>query len=116
MAGLISGPKAPRQPQIVYVPQKTYIPPTTSPIQQVSSGVSNNTPKYTGQSESQGSDDGPTSQNKGGEDAQKKSAEESRAINILASRRGRAGTIKTGFRGILDEKEMIPRRKTLLGE
>ncbi len=39
-----------------------------------------------------------------------------RAQNILKRRRGRAGTIKTSFRGVLTPNNLSPRRKTLLGE
>lgn len=49
------------------------------------------------------------------EDAEK-TADELRAANILARRRGRAGTIATSFRGVLSDAAFTPERKTLLGE
>lgn len=39
-----------------------------------------------------------------------------RVENLLRRNRGRSGTILTGFRGILSPNELVPRRKTLLGE
>ena len=104
MAGLISGPKAPRQPQIVYVPQASQpTPRSTTDRAQEANTYDQTTVNDSDQSQS-GTADGDVI------------AQQKRAKNILSSGRGRIGTIKTGFRGILDEKDLTPRRKTLLGE
>lgn len=43
-------------------------------------------------------------------------AAETRRENLLGRDRGRFGTVKTGFRGLLDLALPFGRRKTLLGE
>ena len=42
--------------------------------------------------------------------------EEMRAQKIVDRNRGRRGTIKTSFRGVLSENDLQPQRKSLLGE
>ena len=39
-----------------------------------------------------------------------------RAENLLKRSRSRLGTILTGFTGILSQSDLVPQRKTLLGE
>lgn len=39
-----------------------------------------------------------------------------RAENVLRRSRSRLGTVLTGFQGILSQNDLVPPRKTLLGE
>jgi len=40
----------------------------------------------------------------------------SESINYLDEKRGKTGTIKTSWQGLLTKDENLPKRKTLLGE
>lgn len=104
MAGLVSGPKAPRQPQVVYVPQPVQRPPR--------SPQTNTNNPATGSGNATGS----AEENAGNSQDNEAGKAQKRAANLLAAQRGRTGTIRTSFRGILEEKNTRPRRKKLLGE
>ena len=83
MGSLISPPKAPSQPSVVYVPQASASvnpAPTQEP---------------------------PT---------EEETAAQQRRQNLLERNRGRFGTIRTSFRGLLSMADSIAGRKTLLGE
>lgn len=110
MAGLVSGPRPPRQLNVVFVPApslpETRQGATNSTSPSASSGSSkNNSQKNqnTGSDKNRNADQGTLS-------------DDQRITGILASRRGRRGTIRTGFTGILDKKTLRPNRKRLLGE
>ena len=114
MAGLISGPKAPTQPEVLFVPQNPVARPTPpfgggSASANAGAGAGN-----------QGSQDPQTDQGRGESAEQQaeqaRKASEQRAANLLTSQRGRRGTIRTSFSGILEERDTEPRRKTLLGQ
>jgi len=49
-------------------------------------------------------------------EASEQSQSEARAENLLQRNRGRLGTIRTGFRGLLTSTNNASGRKTLLGE
>ena len=87
MGSLASRPKPPSQPQIVYVQQ-----PVSQPQTPTSSGDSAATPDP------------------------EELAAQARTQNLLGRERSRFGTILTGFRGLLQQIEDAPQRKTLLGE
>ena len=91
MAGLVSGPKAPKAPRVVYVPQ-TPVVTSTSNVTDTSS------------QETVDTDDSQTT------------SQEDRAAEILSAQRGRLSTVRTGYRGILDEDDNQPQRKTLMGQ
>lgn len=81
-------PRAPIQPQIVYVPQATTsVNETTSQTESEDSSVLS--------------------------DEQKS---ETRSNNLLRRDRSRLGTILSGFRGVLGLSDDAPARKSLLGE
>ena len=48
--------------------------------------------------------------------AERKEADKAKAAELARSRRGRASTINTSLRGLLQDNSLQPRRKTLLGE
>lgn len=104
MAGLVSGAKAPRQPQVVYVPQ---------PVQRAPRLPQTNT---NNPGSGSGNETGSAEENTGNSQDNKAGNAQQRAASLLAAQRGRTGTIRTSFRGILDEKDTRPRRKKLLGE
>mgnify|MGYP006276182475 CR=1 FL=1 len=139
MAGLISGPKPPRQPQIIYVPQDTQGTVIDPVSEQIKAGTqSSSSTDSSSQNQGQGSISSQTlpSSSKDGTDTAdvssgaggandtqastggqpQKSKNEERAANLLSAQRGRQSTILTSFRGVLEEKDKSPRRKTLLGE
>lgn len=93
MAALTATPKAPPR-RIVTVPSA----PAPAPA----------SPHVT-EPESQTAPDGEIGDGGGG-------ASQDRESLILKQGRGRAGTVLTGFRGLLDPADFRPRRKTLLGE
>lgn len=95
MGSLTSQPKAPAQsPVVYYVPTPTYVPAPSAPS-------SNNN----------SSSDAPTTSPETEAAAQQQKAE-----NLLKRSRSRLGTILTGFRGVLEQSDLAPQRKTLLGE
>ena len=47
---------------------------------------------------------------------ERKEADKAKAEELARSRRGRASTINTSLRGLLQDNSLQPRRKTLLGE
>ena len=105
MGSLTSRPKvpdiiqAPSQPQVVYVPSSSgggYVssPAPSIPVTNNDAGEDNpDTPVVTSNADT-----------------------EVRITNLLRRNRGLSGTIQTGFRGLLSANELIPQRKTLLGE
>ena len=109
MAGLISGPKAPPQPEVVFIPQSRV--QTAQAQFQTASDTDN-----TNGSNTNGPAQETQSQSQPDEVDQARRASEQRAANLLATQRGRQGTIRTGFTGILEERSTQPRRKTLLGQ
>ncbi len=98
MGSLTSRPKAPtvQQSTVQYVPVST----TASAAQSVST-VSEAT--ATAAEETQNTEEG-------------KTASDQRTSDLLRRSRGRAGTILTGFRGLLESSGSAPARKSLLGE
>ncbi len=103
MGSITSRPKAPSvpQPQIIYVPAAA---PVSAPPPVAT----------TGSSATQTETDTPA----GGTDTPTPEEEQAgqRVESLLQRRRGRFGTILTGFRGILSPSDAMPQRKTLLGE
>ncbi len=105
MGSLSSRPKAPavQKPIIIY---QTAQSPTNSPTNQTKSAISSKTQLSKNQiKESQNPD------NIFSKSAQSSKREE----NLLNRYRGRLGTVKTGFRGLLNSGKTIE-RKSLLGE
>ncbi len=84
-------PRAPTQPQIVYVPQNTSTETTVE-----SSNTSSEAEDTTVLTDEQKS--------------------ENRTQNLLRRDRSRIGTILSGFRGVLGLSDEAPSRKSLLGE
>lgn len=92
MGSISSAPRAPAQPQIVYVPAPAPSTTTTSPNTSSQTDDETNTP------------------------SDEEVAAEVRQQNLLQRSRGRLGTILTGFRGIFTSPSENSSRKTLLGE
>ena len=90
MGSLISKPKSPPSPQVVYVPAPK---PVADTITADTSSAETETPKTDDEIQA-----------------------EAREQNLLRRTRGRLGTILTGFRGILSPASAAPARKSLLGE
>lgn len=88
MGSLTSRPKAPSQPQVVFVPQTA---PTAEPA-----------PAPTPQTENPPSAE--------------ETASQARRQSLLGRERSRFGTVQTGFRGLLGLSDNTNSRKTLLGE
>lgn len=98
MGSLFSTPKAPQPVRVQYVTA-----PTTSSSNSSSSGAgSASTDTQDTSSVSEGLTD--------------KEASEIRAENIARRSRGRSGTVRTGFTGLLSTNAITPSRKSLLGE
>jgi hypothetical protein len=96
MGKLTSVPKAPPRPTYVYIPAPAPLPaPTPAP-----------SPSDAGSGASSGTSAPPPAPDEAAQ----------RVAGFLASRRGRIGTILTGFRGFLEPSAAVPVRKTLLGE
>ena len=87
MGSLSSRPKAPTQPQVVFVPQT----PTTPAPTAVKPASTQNT-------------DMP------------QDMIEAREDDLLRRQRGQSGTVRTGFRGLVANAAAANERKTLLGE
>ena len=98
MGSLTSRPKSPPRPSIVYV-RKSRSAATGLNLQKENSGSRN---VKDAQNEE-------NKQNSQGE-------AEIRKDNLLRRNRGRIGTIRTGFRGLLSQGIFDKPRKTLLGE
>ncbi len=98
MGSLVSKPKAPQPVRVQYVtvPSATSTTTTTSGSGSASSGQGTDTTTTEGLSE--------------------KEASTLRAENIARRTRGRAGTVKTSFGGLLGRNDIVPTRKSLLGE
>lgn len=105
MGSLTSRPKVPDiiEPQVVYVPQPT---PVSVPSSSGGGFVSSPAPTT------------PVVQNDNTNEPSvaSNSDTEVRITNLLRRNRGLSGTIQTGFRGLLAANELVPQRKTLLGE
>lgn len=98
MGSLTSTPSAPAQPQVVYVP-------APGPVSTANSAAQNgaDTPSASG-GEGQGA-------------FSEEERQAARARSLLERSRGRFGTIRTGFRGLLGLAAGADgQRKTLLGE
>ena len=98
MGSLVSKPKAPQPARVQYVtvPASTT---TTSVSAQISSDSQTDAADTV-------ASDGLTD----------KEASELRAENIARRSRGRTGTVRTGFGGLLSTNQIVPTRKSLLGE
>ena len=98
MGSLVSKPKAPQPVRVQYVtvPSATSTTTTTSGSGSASSDQGTDTTTTEGLSE--------------------KEASTLRAENIARRTRGRAGTVKTSFGGLLGRNDFVPTRKSLLGE
>ncbi|MAH05182.1 MAG: hypothetical protein CL561_06470 [Alphaproteobacteria bacterium] len=98
MGSLVSKPKAPQPVRVQYVtvPSATSTTTTTSGSGSASSDQGTDTTTTEGLSE--------------------KEASTLRAENIARRTRGRAGTVKTSFGGLLGRNDIVPTRKSLLGE
>ncbi len=111
MGSLTSRPKVPQtiQPQVVYVPAT---PPST-PVNVTSSsgGGFISSPVPTTPTTDNSIDTGNETPN-----VANNSDTEVRITNLLRRNRGLSGTIQTGFRGLLGSNDLVPQRKTLLGE
>ena len=101
MGSLVSKPKtpAPMRVQYVSVPAAS----TTSPAV---SSVSTDTTTNTANADNAISDAGLTDSE----------ASTMRAENLVRRARGRTGTVKTSFGGLLSTNQITPSRKSLLGE
>ena len=99
MGSLVSKPKAPQPMRVQYVT----VPSATSTTTTSTSGSSS-------ASSGQGTDTTTT------EGLSEKEASTLRAENIARRTRGRAGTVKTSFGGLLGRNDIVPTRKSLLGE
>lgn len=99
MGSLVSKPKAPQPVRVQYVT----IPSTSSP-----------TPTSTSSGSSTSSDTATDTTTNEGLSAKETST--LRAENIARRARGRTGTVKTSFGGLLAQNEIVPGRKSLLGE
>lgn len=88
MGSLSSRPSVPSQPQVVYMPQAVSSPTATQTTSSKSEVISDKS----------------------------ESASETRSESLLRRNRGRLGTIKTGFSGLLSSIDSSAQRKTLLGE
>ncbi len=84
-------PRAPTQPQIVYVPAQT---------------TSTNTPSASDENQSSETSSAVTDEQRS----------ETRTQNLLQRDRSRFGTVLSGFRGVLGLSDNAPQRKSLLGE
>jgi hypothetical protein len=91
MGSLTSRPKIPSQPKTIYVPSPVLSPAPVSPVATTPAPSAQDTP-------------------------QTPSADETRANNLLLRNRGLAGTVQTGFRGLLSLVNDTGNKKTLLGE
>lgn len=105
MGSLSSRPDIPApQPRIVYVPR---------PGPDLSPDPNPNTNAGTGTG--QGADT-PVSGDDAGVTGPDTDPDQTRIAGLMKRRRGRLGTIRTGFRGILSPSALRPQRKSLLGE
>ena len=100
MGSLVSKPKAPQPVRVQYVTMPSTSSTTTTTA--TSSGSSASSDTATDTTTSEGLSDKETSA--------------LRAENIARRARGRTGTVKTSFGGLLAQNEIVPGRKSLLGE
>ncbi len=109
MGSLTSQPKAPTQAPVVYyvqTPTYVYEPAPTSSASGSTSGSSSGTGSNTGTSSNDTTVSPETEQ----------AVAEQKAENLLKRSRSRLSTVLTGFRGVLEQSDLAPQRKTLLGE
>ncbi|MCB9963714.1 MAG: hypothetical protein H6855_06515 [Rhodospirillales bacterium] len=109
MGSLTSRPKVPTTPlppQTIYVPQPAPVTPSVLPSAPAPS------PKYDEGGSGSGTDTGSGTQ----PPTTASSDNAVRVENLLRRNRGLTGTILTGFKGLLSQSELVPHRKTLLGE
>lgn len=101
MESLVSKPKtpAPARIQFVNVPEKS------------TAGSTNTTGTVTSDTSTSGQTD-----NGAVDGLSDKETSTLRAENIARRSRGRGGTVKTGFNGLLAINQITPSRKSLLGE
>jgi hypothetical protein len=107
MGNLFSRPKAPPPAQVVYepAPPPPVVPPAPVYVPPVTPAPVPNQPAPPPVAM-------PAEPDKPDPEAQ---ASETRVQNLLRRRRGRAGTVETSWRGVLEQSPAAPSRKNLLG-